>query len=297
MDQSVGEVLGAWAELEGGDELGLGIEGDPDPEIVGLIAESGVEFIELEMANVQVAEEVRMNLVGVRAGAGEPEAQGGVGMAKETLDIGYGEAQIDGQEDAPDVPGGSVEAVESGAPAAGEAGPASLAFEVLDTISNTIPDEGMESGVGVAPIVAEEVGAGTASGADAHVFASSAFALGPGFHPGLVSVAPERLGMGVATNGAVEGGAGLQGARLFGEIEWLLAEFTSALEQLQDNEERYQLQGPINCLRPDHEPSASSEENEAGGYLYDVKWDRVGRLVRGNWRAVSLPQSGEIILQ
>ncbi len=38
------EVLGAWAELEGGNEAGLGFEGDPETE--GLVAQSGVELIE-----------------------------------------------------------------------------------------------------------------------------------------------------------------------------------------------------------------------------------------------------------
>ena len=199
----MGQVLSAWAELEGGDELGLRIESDPDPQIMGLVTEGGVEFIELQMADFQVTEEVRVDLFGVRAGAGEPEAEGGVRVAEEPLDIGYGEAEVDSQEDAAEVSGGGVEAIEGGAPASGEAFFAGLTFELLNAISAAIADEGMEGGIGVTPIITERVGAGMAGGANVFMFTPWAFALWPREDAGLVGVAPERLGVGAPTNGAV----------------------------------------------------------------------------------------------
>jgi hypothetical protein len=90
----------------------------------------------------------------------------GVGMAEEQLDIGHGEPEVGGQENASDVPGGSVEAVEGRAPAAGEAFLAGLALELLNVVAETVADEGMEGGIGVAPIVTKWLGAGMASGAD-----------------------------------------------------------------------------------------------------------------------------------
>ena len=74
MDERVGEVLGAGAELAGGDELGFGIKGDPAPGIVRFVAERGVELSKLEMANLPVAKEVGVNLFGLGASTGEPKA-------------------------------------------------------------------------------------------------------------------------------------------------------------------------------------------------------------------------------
>ena len=133
------------------------------------------------------------------------------------MDVCHRETQIDGQEDARHVPGGGVEAIEGGAPAAGEAGLASLALELLDAVAATITDEGMESGIGVTPIVAERIGTGTSRRADVLMFAPPAFAFGPGKDAGLVSVPPERLGMGMAADGAIQRRAGLQRARFFRE--------------------------------------------------------------------------------
>jgi hypothetical protein len=212
--------------LEGGDEFGLGIESDPDPEIVGLVPEGGVELIELEMANLQIAEEVRVHFFGVGASAGEPEAQGGVGMAEKELDIGHGETEIDSQEYSRDVPGGGVEAIEGGTPAAGEAGLASLAAELLNPVAAAIGDKGMERGIGIAPILTEQIRAGVASGADLFRGTLGMFALWPGEHPWLVGVAPKRFWMGSATNGAIVRRARLQGARFSGEREGVIAQFS-----------------------------------------------------------------------
>jgi hypothetical protein len=57
---------------------------------VGLIAEGGIELVELEMANEQIAEEVRLHFFGMGAGRGELEAQSGGRQAEEALYIGLG---------------------------------------------------------------------------------------------------------------------------------------------------------------------------------------------------------------
>jgi hypothetical protein len=89
VDQSVSHVLCTRPDQQGWHEFCLGIKGHPDPHVVGFVAEGGIEFIELQMADVQVTEKVGVHFFGVVAGAGEPEAQGGVGMAKEPLDVGH----------------------------------------------------------------------------------------------------------------------------------------------------------------------------------------------------------------
>lgn len=56
MDDGVRHDLSARANLEGGDEFGDRVAGGPDPEVVGLVAQGGEEFIPLKMAEGQVLE-------------------------------------------------------------------------------------------------------------------------------------------------------------------------------------------------------------------------------------------------
>ena len=117
-----------------------------------------------------------------------------------------------------------MEAIKGSAPAAGEAFATNLAFELLDTVAAAIADEGVEGGIGVAPIVTEGVRTSMASGAEVLMFAAPAFALWPGEHAGLVDVAPEWFRMRPATNGAVEGRARLEGPGAFGKNDGFIAE-------------------------------------------------------------------------
>ena len=41
VQEDIGSMLGAWAELQSRDEFGGGIKGDPHPEVVGLVAQGG----------------------------------------------------------------------------------------------------------------------------------------------------------------------------------------------------------------------------------------------------------------
>lgn len=49
VDQLVRQGLGAWAEAKGGDELGAGVAGDPEPGRFHLPSQPDPEFIELDM--------------------------------------------------------------------------------------------------------------------------------------------------------------------------------------------------------------------------------------------------------
>ena len=54
----MGQVLCAWAKCERWDELGLGIEGDPQPQIVSGLPGGGEELVELNMSELQIVTEV-----------------------------------------------------------------------------------------------------------------------------------------------------------------------------------------------------------------------------------------------
>jgi len=62
------------------------------------------------------------------------------------------------------------------------------------------------------------------------MFAAPALACGPGFNTGFVGLPPQRLGMGPATNGAVERRARLEGVGVFGKTAWGIADLTPALK-------------------------------------------------------------------
>jgi hypothetical protein len=52
MDQLMGERLGAWAEGEGGDQLGAGVARDPEPGGFGGGVELQAKFIKLDMGQM-----------------------------------------------------------------------------------------------------------------------------------------------------------------------------------------------------------------------------------------------------
>lgn len=70
-------------------------------------------------------------------------------------------------------------------------------------------------------------------GATPLMFSPPAFPQWPGLHAWFVRMAPEGLGVGMATNRAIQRGAGLEGARFFGENDGGIAERLLLLKQLQ----------------------------------------------------------------
>jgi len=69
MDDGMRHSSSAWADQQRGDEPSDGVEGDPHPEVVGLVAQGDEEFVQLEMAEGQAVEKVSVDLFGVRPGA------------------------------------------------------------------------------------------------------------------------------------------------------------------------------------------------------------------------------------
>jgi hypothetical protein len=217
-------------------------------------------------------------------------------MAEELLDIGHGEAEINGQEHTSHIPSAGVEAIQGGAPATGEALFAGLAFELLDTVAHTLANQGVEGSISVAPIITERVRTNMASRADVLMFAAPAFTGGPGFNTGFVSMPPKRLGMGPATDGAIQRGAGFQGTRLFGQNDGFVAKGTSPRQQLQYNEERDDSQRRIDAPRPRYcPPPAIQTASDDEQILSMVK--RFGSVVCGSPGRSPPPQAPQIIPQ
>jgi len=121
MEQDIGHVLGAWTDLEGGDEFSGWIKGDPHPEVVGFVAQGGKEFIQLKMAEGQVVEEVGVNLFGMLPSTGEPQANSHLGMLEEQGGIGESQTQVDGPENLSDLGRWGAEMVQGSAAPTGKA--------------------------------------------------------------------------------------------------------------------------------------------------------------------------------
>jgi len=73
--QGIRHILGAWAELQRRQEFGHRVKRHLHPQVIGCVAQSGVQFIQLHMPEGQVPEEMSLSLVGVLTGAREPQAQ------------------------------------------------------------------------------------------------------------------------------------------------------------------------------------------------------------------------------
>jgi hypothetical protein len=147
MDDGMRQGLGAWADLERGDQFGDWVESSPHPESMCLEAQGGEEFVQWEMAEGQVVEEVSVDLFRVLPGAGQPQANGYLGMVEEQGSIGEGQAQVDGQEDLGNLNGGSAETIQGSAAPTGKAFAAGLTTKPLDAVraALAITDEGMKS--------------------------------------------------------------------------------------------------------------------------------------------------------
>ena len=70
MDQVVSQFLSAWAEGERWDELGRGLQGHPQPQVVIGLTGCGEQLVELDVSESQAVAEVLMQGLSVKSGAG-----------------------------------------------------------------------------------------------------------------------------------------------------------------------------------------------------------------------------------
>ena len=88
-------VLRAGAELKHRKNLGAGIDGQPEPEDLFGAVEPGAEFVQLQVREVEMAEEALVQGVRVPACTSEPRRDGGLTGAEDPF--GGGNIQPFGQ--------------------------------------------------------------------------------------------------------------------------------------------------------------------------------------------------------
>jgi hypothetical protein len=78
-------LLRAGAELKHWKNLGEGIDGQPQPEHVCGTAEPGAQFVQLQVREVEMAEVALVQGLCVLASSGQPDGDGGLSKAEDTL--------------------------------------------------------------------------------------------------------------------------------------------------------------------------------------------------------------------
>ena len=79
----MGRFLCARTQRENGKKLGARIDNQPQPQHLCCAAQSGSNFVQLQVRNMQVAEGVLMEELSVFACANEPHDDGGLSVAED----------------------------------------------------------------------------------------------------------------------------------------------------------------------------------------------------------------------
>ena len=85
MDDLMSHVLCAGTQVKHRQNLGARVDGQPQPQDVGVAAEPGAQFVQLQMREVELAEEAFVQGVCVFASTGEPRRDGGLSKAENPL--------------------------------------------------------------------------------------------------------------------------------------------------------------------------------------------------------------------
>ena len=125
-------------------DLRTGVDGQPQPQDVGVPAQPGAQLVQLQVWEVEMAEEALVQGLRVLASTGQPGSDGRLSKAEDTL--GSRRIQPFGQrrQDHCDLVRGSFQTVQGGAAPGSERAAASRASKGLDLLSTTvlaIPDE------------------------------------------------------------------------------------------------------------------------------------------------------------
>jgi|GEM_PF-1622319 len=158
------------------DELGRGVDGEPEPANARGGTEIGADFVELQDFRGEVAEQGIVKMVSVCAETVEPAGNSILVNAQHASDVGAGHAEREAQKGGLDEEEGFVQAKAGSVAAAGKDVLAGLAAEATDIAVLTVPtvgDEGVNGGIGAAKIRAVGMEAGVTVGSNA--FGAPAF--------------------------------------------------------------------------------------------------------------------------
>jgi len=178
-------VLRTRTELKHRDDLGEGIDGQPQPEDLCGSAQPGSQLVQLEVREVQVAEAALMEEHCVLACASEPGGDGGLTAAEDTLCSGRVQSFGQRSEHYGDLVRGSFQTVQWGVEPGSErrmTGRASKGLDPFGLAMLAIADESVDGSVYNPAVVALPVRTGETLCVYAFGGSPSAFDLAPGAH-------------------------------------------------------------------------------------------------------------------
>jgi hypothetical protein len=91
MDDRICSILGARSQMEGGNQFGDGIDGQPEPQHLHPPAEPGTDLVQLQMRQPKAAAEVVVHRCAVLPGARQPGHKGALAMAEHAHSGGHRE--------------------------------------------------------------------------------------------------------------------------------------------------------------------------------------------------------------
>ena len=181
----MGIVLASAAQVHGGQNLADRVDGQPEPEGVLYAAYLGVQLVELDQGQVQVAEEQVVETAAVTAHPLQPAGDGGVGVAG--VADHHRDVHALGQQpqDHLDAVGCCLQIIEGCVAPTREVPTAALAAEMLDVsilASLAVADQRMHVFSGDAVVVAVWMGTGVAFRLNLFLASPTALALRIGLY-------------------------------------------------------------------------------------------------------------------
>ena len=213
VDEPMGHVLGARAELKHRQNLGEGIDGQPEPENLVGAAEPGAQFIQLQMREPEGAERALVQHLSVLTSARQPGGDGRLTVAEDAFSRGSVQPFGECSEHHGNLLGGGFQMVQRSIVSSAERGAASLTTERLDPLGLAmlaIANQCMNVCIGDAEVLALLIGTGIAFGIDPLGRSPAAFDLAPGTHRGRQRSNNRRVRARETTGRAVKRGAGLE---------------------------------------------------------------------------------------
>ena len=182
MDDPISHCLDPWTDFDDGDELGFGIAGSPDPDIVLSAPHASPKFIELNVFELEFLEEMIVELATMLTGTCEPGADGGLAHLESLFDGRDIYPQSQEVERIADFFGRRFEPIQDSVLARSIFLGASVALEILDGIflaTLAIPNNGVDMLISDAEIVAGRVRAKVTLGCDRFLPSAFSFDLAP----------------------------------------------------------------------------------------------------------------------
>lgn len=163
--------------MEGRNCLRNGVERKLEPAGGSSGADTGVEFVHLHEGEGQIAEEIVVPTLTVRARPFKPTSESGIGVTGETHEDRNIDAFCQKPEDKLDLLRVGFEIVQRGIDTTRKDFGAGLAFKTLNAMMRTVPNAGMKWVVGDPTIQTVKIGASKSAGSERFLASTATFVL------------------------------------------------------------------------------------------------------------------------